>query len=142
MELLRVCNNNYKGVLLRTPVPVLEVRQRIFKDLIRYTAYTTPEMNEQAILEELLAILEASGTAIRHEGLGGSGGGLCTINGRHIFFVDTQAPSAEIAALAAQAASKIADIEKVYIKPQVRRFIEIHCRNEKSTEKTLDSSQS
>jgi len=97
-------------------------------------------MNARAILEELLALLEANGTAIRSEGLGGSGGGLCTVNGRNIFFLDTEAPSAEIAALAAQAASRIVDIEKVYIKPQVRRFIEIHCADEKSTEKTLGSS--
>ena len=83
-------------------------------------------MNEQRILEELLAILEANGVTIRNEPLGGSGGGLCTVKGKHIFFVDTQAPFTEIAALSATAVAKLVDIEKLYIKPQVRQFIETH----------------
>ena len=71
-----------------------------------------------------MALLEANGVTIRTEQLGGSGGGLCTVKGEAIFFVDTQAPSAETAALGAEAVSKIVDIEKVYIKPEVRQFIE------------------
>ena len=81
-------------------------------------------MNEQAILEELLALLEASNVSIRNEPLGGSGGGLCSIKGKQIFFVDTQAASSDSAALCAEAVAKIVDIEKVFIKPQVRQFIE------------------
>jgi len=83
-------------------------------------------MNEQAILEELLALLEANGVKIRNEPLGGSGGGLCTIKGEQIFFVDTQAASADIAALCAEEVVKVVDVEKVFIKPQVRQFIENH----------------
>ncbi|MBN2018723.1 MAG: hypothetical protein JW749_00685 [Sedimentisphaerales bacterium] len=81
-------------------------------------------MNEQRILEELLAMLEANGVAIRHEPLGGPAGGLCTVKGRHIFFVDAQAPSAEAAGVAAEAVRKVVDIEKVYIRPEIREFIE------------------
>jgi hypothetical protein len=81
-------------------------------------------MNEQRILEELLALLEANGVAIRKEPLGGSGGGLCTVKGQSIFFVDTQAPSAEVAALCSQAVSKTINIEQIYIKPELRQFIE------------------
>ncbi len=83
-------------------------------------------MNEQRILEELLALLEANGVAIRNEPLGGSGGGLCTVKGKQIFFADTQAPSADVAALCAAAVAKVADIEKLYIRPQIRQFIENH----------------
>ncbi|MHC4243305.1 MAG: hypothetical protein ACYS3N_11555 [Planctomycetota bacterium] len=81
-------------------------------------------MNEQRILEELLALLEANSVAIRDEPLGGNGGGLCVMKGRQIFFVDTQAPSAVVAAMCAQAVPKVVDIEEVYIKPEVRQFIE------------------
>ena len=81
-------------------------------------------MNKQRILEELLALLEANSVTIRNEPLGGSGGGLCTVKGEPIFFVDTQAPSAETAAICAEAVSKVVDIEKIYIKPEVRQFIE------------------
>ena len=83
-------------------------------------------MNEQRILEELLALLEANSVTIRTEPLGGSGGGLCRIKGEPIFFVDTQAPSAEVAALCARAVPQVVDIEKLYIRPEVRQFIENH----------------
>ena len=88
-------------------------------------------MNEQRILEELLGLLEANNVAIRREPLGGSGGGLCTVKGEAIFFVDTQAPSAEVAALCAEAVAKVLDIEKVYVKPEVRQFIESYSNSEK-----------
>jgi len=83
-------------------------------------------MDNQAILEQLLALLQASGVAIRNEPLGGSGGGLCFLKGRPVFFVDTQATTADVAVLSAQALTKVADIESMFIKPQVRAFIEKH----------------
>ena len=80
-------------------------------------------MDKQRLLDELLALLEANGVTIRREPLGGSGGGLCTLKSERIFFVDTQAPSAEMTVRCAQAVSKVVDIEKVYIRPKVREFI-------------------
>jgi hypothetical protein len=81
-------------------------------------------MNEQRILEELLALLEANGVTIRHEPMAGGAGGLCTVKGQHIFFVDTQSSSADVAALAGEAVSKIVDIENIYLRPEIRQFIE------------------
>jgi hypothetical protein len=83
-------------------------------------------MNEQSLLEELLALLESSGVSIRNEPLGGSGGGLCTIKGQQVFFADTQAASGVVAAACAEAVAKIVNIEEIYIKPEVRQFIENH----------------
>ena len=71
--------------------------------------------------------MEANAVSIRSEPLGGSGGGLCTLKGEQIFFLDTQAAPAETAALCADAVAKLLDIEKIYIKPEVRQFIENHC---------------
>ncbi|MHC4737553.1 MAG: hypothetical protein ACYS9Y_01480 [Planctomycetota bacterium] len=87
-------------------------------------------MNKQRIVEELLALLEQNGVTIRSEPLAGSGGGLCTIKGEKIFFVDTQASPAEMAAVCADAVSKVLDIEDIYIKPEVRQFIENHIENQ------------
>jgi hypothetical protein len=81
-------------------------------------------MNEQNILDELLALLEANGVTIRNEPLGGSGGGLCTIKGERIFFVDTQAPSVVTAGICAEVVPKVVDVEQIYVKPQVRQFID------------------
>jgi hypothetical protein len=83
-------------------------------------------MNEQMILEELLALLEAHRVKIRSEPLGGRGGGLATMKGESIFFVDTEAPSAEVATLCAEAVTKLVDIERIYLRPEIRQFIESH----------------
>lgn len=81
-------------------------------------------MNDQSILDELLALLESKGVTIRSEPLDGSGGGLCTIKDQTIFFVDTQASSAVSAVICAEAVAKLVDVEQIYIKPQIRQFIE------------------
>ena len=81
-------------------------------------------MNKQLILEELLSLLETENVSVRREALGGSGGGLCTVKGESIFFIDTQASSAETAGRCAEAVRKLVDIENIYIKPEVREFIE------------------
>ena len=73
-----------------------------------------------------MEILEANGVTIRHEPLGGGAGGLCTIKGQHIFFADTQSSSADVAAAAAEAVRKAVDIEKMYIRPEIREFIELN----------------
>ena len=88
-------------------------------------------MNDQMILEELLALLEAGDIVVRNEPLGGSGGGLCVIKGQRIFFVDTQAAAGTMAAACAEALPQIMDIEQVYIKPEVRQFIEDHVSPER-----------
>jgi hypothetical protein len=97
--------------------------------VIRYAK--RKQMNEQKILEELIVLLEAAGVTIRNESLGGSGGGLCTVKGQKIFFVDTQAQAVDVAALCAEALPKVMDIEKIYIKPEIRQFIENHAEGEK-----------
>ncbi len=81
-------------------------------------------MNEQNILEQLLAVLEANGVKVRSEPLGGNGGGLCVIKGENFFFVDTQATAAETAAVCAKAVSELVDTDSIYLKPQIREFIE------------------
>jgi hypothetical protein len=80
-------------------------------------------MNEQRILEELLELLEAQGVTIRKEPLGGRGGGLATVRGQNVLFVDSDADSTETAALCAEAAADLLDIEAVYLRPDVREFI-------------------
>jgi hypothetical protein len=84
----------------------------------------TAAMDEQRILDELLALLEGNGVRIRREAMGGGGGGLCAVKGESVFFVDTESASAETAALCAQAIARLVDVEAVYVRPEVRQFIE------------------
>jgi hypothetical protein len=83
-------------------------------------------MNEQRLLEELVMLLESNGVTIRREPLAGGVGGLCTISGRHVFFLDTQASSVDVASVAAEAVTKLIDIESIYLRPEIRQFIESH----------------
>lgn len=83
-------------------------------------------MNEQRIVEELLALLEARNVKVRREPLGGRGGGLVSIKGEHIFFVDTEASGSEVAAMCAQAVARLVDVEAVYLRPEIRQFLETH----------------
>lgn len=87
-------------------------------------------MNSQAILQLLVTLLEENGVQVRAEPLGG-GGGLCNIKGRDIFFLDTQAPTAESTALCAQAVGRLVDIESIYIRPEIRQCIEDSLQAEK-----------
>jgi hypothetical protein len=81
-------------------------------------------MNEPRILEELLGLLEANRVTIRREPLGGRGGGLATMKGGNIFFVDTEAACAEVAARCAEAVVRLVDIETIYLRPEIRQFLE------------------
>jgi hypothetical protein len=83
-------------------------------------------MNEQRILDELLGLLEANHVKVRREPLGGQGGGLAMMKGQNVFFVDTDASSAEVGVLCAQAVARLLDIETIYLRPEVRQFIESH----------------
>ena len=87
-------------------------------------------MNKQQLLEELLALLEQDGVVIRWEGLGG-GGDICSLKGKTFLFVDNQAPIAETAGMCAEAILNRIDIEHIFIKPEVREFIETHIKVEK-----------
>ncbi len=83
-------------------------------------------MNDQRIQDELLALLEGAGVKLRREPMGGTGGGLCMMKGQRIFFIDTEANSAETAARCAGVVGTILDVETVYIRPEVRQYIEEH----------------
>lgn len=82
-------------------------------------------MDRERILDELLALLEDNGVSIRREAMGGGGGGgLCLVKGQRLFFLDTESASSDTAALCAQAVARVMDIEGIYLRPEVRRFIE------------------
>jgi hypothetical protein len=81
-------------------------------------------MDNKAILDELLDLLEAKGVKIRKDSLGGGGSGLCKIKGEYLFFLDMDSSSYEVAVSCAKAVNEIVDIETIYLKPEIRDFIE------------------
>ena len=83
-------------------------------------------MTERRILEEMVRVLETHGVEVRHEVLGGRGGGLCTIQGRTVLFLDDQASVEDQLEVCAEAAAKLVDLETCYLKPLVRQYMEGH----------------
>ncbi len=81
-------------------------------------------MEEETVLDELLALLEQNGVSIRTEPMGGAGGGLCKMKDKQVFFVDAEAATADMVAVCAEAVRETVDVEKIYVRPQIRAFLE------------------
>ena len=81
-------------------------------------------MNFDTILEELISLLAAGGVKVRWEPLEESRGGLCRIGGASSLFLDTHADPLQSAALCAQTLRRVVDISAIYLRPNVREFIE------------------
>ena len=81
-------------------------------------------MTDEQILQELEAILEALGIRVRHETLEGFPGGMCMVNGRCCMFLDDRTQPADLARLCAGAVIRRMDLDTMYLKPAVRRYLE------------------
>lgn len=76
------------------------------------------------LLDDLLELVESKGVEIRKDSLGGSGGGYCLVRGKGIFYFDTDSGNYEAARQCAKAIEQLMDLDQVYLRPQVRSFIE------------------
>ncbi len=81
-------------------------------------------MDNKAVLDEMLELLEKNNVKIRKDSLGGGGSGLCKIKDEYLFFLDMDSSSYEVAISCAKAVNEIIDIETIYLKPEVREFLE------------------
>jgi hypothetical protein len=75
-------------------------------------------------LDNLLETLGRIGIEIRKESLGGSGGGLCSIRGKRVFFDDLDTDAATRADRAASALASLPEVNGVYLAPEIREWIE------------------
>ena len=83
-------------------------------------------MNEAKIVEYLTELCEKLGIVVRFEPLATSGG-LCDLRGRKTLFVGTACSRAEQIATICEALSE-ADLEGIYILPEVREVLETQFR--------------
>jgi hypothetical protein len=81
-------------------------------------------MDERHILKTLIDLLEANRIKIRKEPLEDSPGGLCRIGKERILFLDSRALPANQAEVCAVALVEVVDINNIYLRPDVREFIE------------------
>ena len=81
-------------------------------------------MNDEAILEELVGLLENHGVKVRREVIDDSTGGLCRIGGKPVMFLNTITDPIKSAEACAKALCEVADIDSIYLRPNIRQFIE------------------
>lgn len=87
-------------------------------------------MKEQApkdassLLRTVLELLTRLEIEVREEHLGGDSGGLCTMRGRRVVFVDLDADVASRLERCLNVLRDLPDLEGVYVSPIVRELLE------------------
>lgn len=77
-----------------------------------------------AHLDAVIDVFTRLGIDVRKERLGGVGGGLCTLRGTKVLFVDLDADVATRLDRSLDALSTIPNLESVYLVPALRERIE------------------
>lgn len=75
-------------------------------------------------LEEIRDLVARLGIEVREEHLGGESGGLCTLRGRHVLFIDLDADAAVRLERAVQTLRVLPGIDGVYVAPALRELID------------------
>ncbi|MCH9021844.1 MAG: hypothetical protein IID32_03675 [Planctomycetes bacterium] len=81
-------------------------------------------MKAQSLMSELLDLAERLQIEVRCEFLRGRGAGLCTLHGRKILFVDSDASLADQIDQTAEAIASIGTLDDLYLRPQIRQLID------------------
>jgi len=81
-------------------------------------------MDEHQILKTLVDLLEARRIKVRKELLEDGPGGLCRIGKERILFLDSRALPADQAEACATALAELVDLDNIYLRPDVRAFVE------------------
>ena len=77
-----------------------------------------------AHLDAVIDVFSRLGVSVRRERLGGAGGGLCTISGKQVLFVDLDSDAATRLDQSILALSTVPGLDTVYVVPAVRERIE------------------
>jgi len=75
-------------------------------------------------MSELLDLAEKLQIEVRREFLQGRGAGLCTLHGRKVLFIDSDASLADQIDQTAEALASIGPFDDLYLLPQIRQLID------------------
>jgi len=78
----------------------------------------------QSKLTALMELAERLGIDVRRVPLGGEGGGICTLQGREVLFLDSSADLATQWARSLAGLAQLPEIDKVYVIPELREEID------------------
>ena len=74
--------------------------------------------------DEMIEVARRVGITVRHACLGGSGGGLASVKGQRLLFVDLDADPADQLERTAAAMARVGELNEIFIRPDVRELIE------------------
>ena len=77
-----------------------------------------------ALFVEILDLLSRLGVDVRQERLGGAGGGLCTIRGKSVLFLDLDADLATLTTGCLDVLADLSEVDSLYVSPALRERIE------------------
>ncbi len=75
-------------------------------------------------IDEILELLARFDIATRQERLGGSGGGLCAMQGQQVLFIDLDADQATRLDRAIEALASLPAADDLYVSPSLREELE------------------
>ncbi len=81
-------------------------------------------MDPPSQLDAVLELLERVGIPWRKERLGGAGGGLCTLRGERIVFIDLDADLATQVDHCVRALAAMPEVDSMYVIPALRERID------------------
>ena len=81
-------------------------------------------MDLQTKLEALVEIVKQLDITVRFVPLGGEGGGLCAVKGDRVLFIDSSADIATQCDSCITEISQLAEINSIYIVPELREELE------------------
>ena len=77
-----------------------------------------------AQLDAVIQVFERLGVKLRKERLGGTGGGLCTLRGERVLFIDLDADPATQLDRGLAALSTVPELDSMYLVPALRERID------------------
>ena len=81
-------------------------------------------METQSLMSELLDLAGKLQIEVRHEFLQGRSAGLCTLHGRKVLFIDSDASFADQIDQAVAAIASIGPLDDLFLLPQIRELID------------------
>lgn len=77
-----------------------------------------------AQLDEFIELCRRLGLEVRKEQLGGTGGGLCSVHGRRVLFIDLDADVATRLDRCLAALATVPEVDSIFITPALRERID------------------
>ena len=81
-------------------------------------------MNSQELLDELVNLLKQMDIEVRTGELGGAGGGLVTLRGKRVLFLDSLADPADQLDRLIPDVARLPSLDEIYIVPELRELLD------------------